>query len=72
LHSASALLSEVDLSYPVSYQCIKLQFRGAKLRKKECNAKEKPDFLLTLPRRSNFGKAKVTKKACKEQRILED
>ena len=39
-----------------------MQFRGAKLRKKECNAKEKPDFLLTLPRRSNFGKAKVTKK----------
>jgi len=49
-----------------------LQFRGAKLRKKECNAKEKPDFLLTLPRRSNFGKAKVTKKACNKRAIFED
>ena len=29
-------------------------------------------FFFSFPSASNFGIAKVTKKACKEQRILED
>ena len=42
-----------------------------KLRKNEWNAKEKA-FSFHFRVHSKFGEAKVTKKGCKEQRILED
>jgi hypothetical protein len=44
----------------------------AKLRKNERNAKEKLVFLLHFRVHSNFGEARVTKKACKSEAILED
>jgi hypothetical protein len=46
--------------------------RAAKLQKVESNTKH--IYLFLLPRRSNFDitDVKVTKKGCKEQRILED
>jgi hypothetical protein len=42
----------------------------AKLRKNERNAKEKLVFLLHFRVHSNFGEARVTKKACKKKAVF--
>jgi len=43
-----------------------------KLRKNERKSKRKACFSFAFPSASNFSEGKVTKKGCKEQRILED